>query len=60
MTNGSKPIPQPKQVVTPIDTSPDVIGNAVPRPTKTPFYQAIHSVRYQRQAVIAKMLATVR
>jgi len=30
----------------------DVIEEAVPAPTKTPFFQAIHADRYQRQAII--------
>jgi hypothetical protein len=30
----------------------DVIEQSVPAPTKTPFFQAIHAERYQRQAII--------
>lgn len=30
----------------------DVISAAVPKPSKTPFYQATNAVRYQRQAII--------
>lgn len=34
---------------------PDVIDDAVPQPTKTPFFQAINAARYQRQAIIKKI-----
>src|SRR5438046_8932585 len=30
----------------------DIIQHAVPKPTKTPFYQATQALRYQRQAII--------
>ena len=33
----------------------DLVAHAVPAPTKTPLFQAIHALRYQRQAVIAKI-----
>lgn len=32
-----------------------IIESAVPRPTKTPFYQAIHAARYLRQAIIKRI-----
>ena len=33
----------------------EVIGTAVPPPAKTPLFQAIHALRYQRQAIIKKI-----
>ncbi len=30
----------------------DVIADVIPAPTKTPFFQAVHALRYQRQAII--------
>lgn len=33
----------------------DVIGQSIPAPTKTPLFQAIHALRYQRQAIIKKI-----
>lgn len=33
----------------------DVIERAVPPPTKTPLFQAIHASRYQRQAIIERI-----
>jgi ClpP class serine protease len=32
-----------------------VMDNAVPEPTKTPFFQAIHALRYQRQGIIKNL-----
>jgi len=49
MTN-ERPI-KPTEAPSPLDLE-DVIARAVPAPTKTPFYQAIHAERYQRQAII--------
>ncbi len=36
----------------PSDGDSDIISRVVPAPKKTPFYQAIHATRYQRQAII--------
>jgi len=33
----------------------DLVAHAVPAPTKTPLLQAIHALRYQRQAVITRI-----
>jgi len=33
----------------------DGLSEVVPAPTKTPFYQAVHAVRYQRQALIKQI-----
>ncbi|HUP15119.1 MAG TPA: hypothetical protein VM848_03580 [Acidimicrobiia bacterium] len=35
--------------------APNVLERAVPPPTKTPLFQAIHAERYQRQAVIEQI-----
>jgi ATP-dependent protease ClpP protease subunit len=37
------------------DQSSEVISHLVPEPTKTPFYQAVHAARYQRQAIIREI-----
>lgn len=37
--------------------SEDVVQQVVPAPAKTPFFQAIHALRYQRQAVIKNIEA---
>jgi hypothetical protein len=37
------------------DEEAHIIESAVPRPTKTPFYQAIHAPRYLRQAIIKRI-----
>ena len=44
----------------PAQGAPPVDGPVVETalaPTKTPFYQAIHALRYQRQAIIRRQLA---
>jgi serine dehydrogenase proteinase len=42
------------------DKPEDVLGQALPTPTKTPLYQAINALRYQRQAVITNIQERIR
>lgn len=50
------PTPENGGSATPDETEDDnVISRAVPVPTKTPLFQAIHAERYQRQAIINKI-----
>jgi ATP-dependent protease ClpP protease subunit len=48
----NEPIPDESGAAPSTTDVDDVIARSVPTPTKTPFYQAIHAERYQRQAII--------
>lgn len=47
-----EPTPEESEAAPSTTDGEDVIARSVPSPTKTPFYQAIHAERYQRQAII--------
>jgi ATP-dependent protease ClpP protease subunit len=49
-------VPENEGDVSPDESEDDnVISRAVPVPTKTPLFQALHAERYQRQAIITKI-----
>ena len=49
------PTPEKGGSAMPETEGDNVISRAVPVPTKTPLFQAIHAERYQRQAIIKKI-----
>jgi ATP-dependent protease ClpP protease subunit len=51
----AEPVPQPADPPAEVVAAEDIIRQAVPAPTKTPLFQAIHALRYQRQAIITQI-----